>query len=88
MTTNDPTTPAPQVLDRRDYQRAAAVILHGIARDVDGFNAVVADAVQDQRTALLILALVELAVTAPKTALLDTPEGVAGLRSVALGMAD
>ena len=44
---------APLILDRRDYQRAAAVILHGIARDVDGFNAVVTDAVQDQRLSLI-----------------------------------
>lgn len=68
-----------------DYRRAAALMLHQYSGDQLGWNDTLAEADQLGRISALVLAVVEIAGTAPEP--LKCPARIAGLRAVATGMA-
>lgn len=87
MSDNQASIPAPadQAPGRDDYRRAAALMVHVYAGDVLGFNDTMAEADQLGRMSSLVIAVVEIAGKADVP--LASPEGIAGLRAVAAGMA-
>lgn len=68
-----------------DYRRAAALMLHQFQGDQLGWNDVLAEADQLGRLSALVLAVVQIAGSTPEA--LNSPQGIAGLRAVAAGMA-
>lgn len=82
--TDDQTQYEPQRLEGGDYRRAAAAFLHRHHEDVDGLNAVLAEADERDRLSMLVLAILNIARMAP--APLASDAGVAGLQAIVLDM--
>ena len=80
--TADDQTPTPD-----DYRRAAAFCLHRLRRDVEGVNAILAEASELDRTSALILCVLNLCLYAPGS-WLPTVEGARELQRIAIGDTD